>query len=243
MEGKPERLRVDVLTLFPEVFEPLLQSSILGRASRKGLVTYHLHDIRDYSHNKHKKVDDRPYGGGPGMVLRCEPVFRAYEAVSKLDPREGRSILLTPQGRTFDQETAEGLSTCGRLILLCGHYEGFDERIRRALPLEEYSIGDYVLTGGEIAAMAVIDVTVRLVPGVLGHSDAAAQDSFSRGTLEHPQYTRPAEFRGMKVPEVLLSGNHGKIAEWRHEQALNRTRQRRSDLLHDTESSGDKDNG
>jgi len=238
-----ESLRIDILTLFPEVFPPMLGASILGRASRAGHVAYHLHDIRDYSRDKHRKVDDKPYGGGPGMVIQCEPVFRAYEAVRDMDPREGRSILFTPQGRRFDQEQAEELSGAGRLILLCGHYEGFDERIRRGLPVEEVSVGDYVMTGGEIAAMTIVDVTVRLLPGVLGHADGAAEDSFSRGTLEHPHYTRPAEFRGMKVPDVLRSGNHKKIREWRRRKALERTRQRREDLLQERQSNGEENNG
>jgi len=224
-------LRIDVLTLFPEVFGPFLASSILGIAERKALVSYHVHDIRDYSPDKHHKVDDRPYGGGPGMVMRCEPVFRCYEAVREMDRRPGRFILLTPQGRTFSQALARELSRCDRLILLCGHYEGFDERIQAGLPAEEISIGDYVLSGGEAAAMAVIDATVRLVPGVLGHEESAQSDSFENGLLEYPQYTRPPEFRGMKVPDVLLSGDHQAIEDWRREEARKRTESRRADLL------------
>jgi len=224
-------LRVDILTLFPEVFGPFLQASMLGIAERKGLVGYHVHDIRDYSEDKHQKVDDRPYGGGPGMVMRCEPVFRCYEAVREMAPEPGRLLLLTPQGRTFDQKMAHELSDAGRVILLCGHYEGFDERIRQALPGEEVSIGDYVLSGGEAAAMAIVDAAVRLVPGVLGHEHSARQDSFAEGLLEYPHYTRPPEFRSMKVPEVLLSGNHQLIEKWRREQALQRTKCRRADLL------------
>ena len=224
-------LRIDILTLFPEVFRPFLQTSILGIAARKGLVEYHLHNIRDYSPDKHKKVDDRPYGGGPGMVMRCEPVFRCYEAVRDMDERAGRLLLLTPQGRQFDQAMARDLSRSGRLIVLCGRYEGFDERIRRGMPAEEVSIGDYVLSGGEPAAMVVVDATVRLVPGVLGHEESAQNDSFADGLLEYPHYTRPAEFRRMKVPDVLLSGNHQEIEQWRREQAMKRTRSRRSDLL------------
>jgi len=238
-----EALRIDVLTLFPEVFEPVLNSSMLGIASRKKLVSYHLHDIRDYSPDRHGKVDDRPYGGGPGMVIRCEPVFRAYEAVRDMDTRVGRSILMSPQGKKFDQRMSAEFSRAGRLILLCGHYEGFDERIRTGLPLEEVSAGDYVLSGGEVAAMAVIDATVRLIPGVLGHHDSAADESFSHGLLEYPQYTRPPEYRGMKVPEVLLSGNHAQIAKWRDEQALRRTRTKRSDLLKDIAESMGNENG
>ncbi len=224
-------MRVDVLTLFPEVFEPALQSSIPGIAARKGIVSYHLHNIRDYSLEKHHKVDDRPYGGGPGMVLRCEPAFRAYEAVRAMDERPGRLLLLTPQGRRFEQAVAREFASSPRLILLCGHYEGFDERIRVGLPAEEVSIGDYVLSGGEIAAMVIIDAVVRLLPGVLGHEESAQKDSFSEALLEHPQYTRPPEFRGMAVPEVLLSGNHGRIEDWRKAQAALRTQDRRVDLL------------
>jgi tRNA (guanine37-N1)-methyltransferase len=224
-------LRIDVLTLFPEVFGPFLASSILGIAERKGLVSYHVHDIRGYSLDKHHKVDDRPYGGGPGMVVQCEPVFRCYEAVREMDAPPGRLILLTPQGRTLNQALARELSRCDRLILLCGHYEGFDERIRAGLPAEEISVGDYVLSGGEAAAMAVIDATVRLVPGVLGHEESAQSDSFENGLLEYPQYTRPPEFRGMKVPDVLLSGDHQAIKDWRRQEARSRTASRRADLL------------
>jgi len=238
-----QTLRIDVLTLFPEVFEAVLESSILGIAKRKNLVSYHLHNIRDYTLDKHGKVDDRPYGGGPGMIIQCEPVFRAYEAVRAMDAREGRSILLTPQGKRLDQQMCRQFSRAGRLILLCGHYEGFDERIRIGLPLEEVSVGDYVLSGGEIAAMVLIDATVRLLPGVVGHSDATAQDSFSDGLLEYPQYTRPAEYRGMRVPEVLLSGNHEEIKRWRYEQALLRTRKRRADLLRNTSEHRENNDG
>ena len=219
------------MTLFPDVFKPFLAASILGIAARKGLVCYHLHDIRDYSEDKHRKVDDRPYGGGPGMVIRPEPVFRCYEAVARMAPSPGRLLLLTPQGRRFEQSMALELSRAGRVVLLCGRYEGFDERIRLGLPAEEVSIGDYVLSGGEAAAMVIIDATVRLVPGVLGHQDSARLDSFADGLLEYPQYTRPPEFRGLKVPDVLLSGDHGAIQRWRQQQARLRTQARRSDLL------------
>lgn len=242
-QNRQEALRIDVLTLFPDVFLPLLEASILGIAAGKGLVSYHLHDVRDYSSDKHHKVDDRPYGGGPGMVIRCEPVFAAYEAVRDMDARDGRLIVLSPQGRTFDQSMAEELSRCGRLILLCGHYEGFDERIYQGLPGTEVSIGDYVLSGGEIAALAIIDAVVRLVPGVLGNCEGAGSDSFSEGLLEYPQYTRPREFRGMAVPEVLLSGDHGLIDQWRRQEALRRTRSRRSDLLRTSSEKPEKENG
>lgn len=231
MSPKHQALRFDVLTLFPAVLEPFLRESILGIAQQKGLVAYYLHDIRDYSPDKHHKVDDRPYGGGPGMVMRCEPVFRCYEAVRDMDERPGRLLLLTPQGRRFDQEMARDLSRSDRIILLCGRYEGFDERIRQGLPAEEVSIGDYVLSGGEAAAMVIIEATVRLVDGVLGHEESAQRDSFAEGMLEGPQYTRPPEFRGMKVPDVLVSGNHEQIENWRREQARKRTQERRADLL------------
>ncbi len=231
-QQRAQRLRFDVLTLFPEVFEPVLKCSILGLAAAKGLVEFHLHDIRDYSEDKHRKVDDRPYGGGPGMVIQCEPVFRACEAVRDMAPEPGRLILLTPQGRRLDDAAAREYARADRLLLLCGHYEGFDERIRIGLPVEEVSIGDYVLSGGEVAAMVVIDAVVRLLPDALGHEDSAAQDSFANGLLDYPQYTRPPEFRGMRVPDLLLGGNHAEIEAWRHAAAAERTRQRRADLLH-----------
>jgi tRNA (guanine37-N1)-methyltransferase len=224
-------LRFDILTLFPEVFAPFLGASILGIAAEKSLVAYNLHNIRDYSEDKHHKVDDRPYGGGPGMVMRCEPVFRCYETVRDMAEPAGRLLLLSPVGRTFEHRMAEELSRSGRVILLCGHYEGFDERIHQGLPAEEVSIGDYVLSGGEPAAMVIIDATTRLVPGVLGHEDSAAEESFAGGLLEYPHYTRPPEFRGMGVPDVLLSGHHGQIEDWRREQARERTQNRRADLL------------
>lgn len=236
-------LRFDVLTLFPEVFGPFLDASIPGIASEKGLAEYHLHDIREHSRNKHGKVDDRPYGGGPGMVMRCGPVFRCVEAVQSMEEPPGRLILLTPQGRVFDQEMARDLSRNRRVVLLCGRYEGFDERIREGLPVEEVSIGDYVLSGGEAAAMVIIDATVRLVPGVLGHEDSAREDSFEEGLLEYPQYTRPAEFRGMEVPEVLLSGHHEEIEKWRRRMARERTRARRADLLEQPDSTTETHNG
>jgi tRNA (guanine37-N1)-methyltransferase len=230
-QKEPSALRFDILTLFPDMFPPLLEASILGIAQSKGRAEYHLHDIRDYSEDKHRKVDDRPYGGGPGMVMACQPVFDCYEAVRQMDEPPGRLLLLTPKGRPFDQAMAAELSAEQRLVLLCGRYEGFDQRIHDALPGEEVSLGDFVLSGGEIAAMAIVDATVRLVPGVLGHEDSAEQDSFSSGLLDHPHYTRPAEFRGMTVPEVLLSGDHGRIEQWRAEQARKRTQEARADLI------------
>jgi len=234
-----ERLRIDVLTLFPEVFGPVLESSILGIAAHKGLVGYHVHDIREHSPDKHHKVDDRPYGGGPGMVMRCEPVFNAWEAVRAMDPRAGRLLLLTPQGERLTQAMARELAGAGRIALLCGHYEGFDERIRTGLPVEEVSVGDYVLSGGEVPAMVVIDAVVRLVPGVLGHEGSTSEESFSAGLLEYPQYTRPPQYRGMAVPDVLLSGNHAEIEQWRRQQSLDRTRRRRADLLGESRAEND----
>jgi tRNA (guanine37-N1)-methyltransferase len=228
---RPPALRFDVLTLFPEVFEPFLQASMMGIAAEKDAAAYALHDIRDYTLDKHSKVDDRPYGGGPGMVICCEPVYRCYEAVREMDEEPGRLLLLTPQGRRFDHGMAEELAQARRVLLLCGHYEGFDERIRQGLPVEEVSVGDYVLSGGETAAMVIMDAVVRLLPGVLGHQDSARDDSFASGMLEYPHYTRPPEFRGMRVPDVLLSGNHRAIDDWRREQARIRTRSRRADLL------------
>ena len=237
----PQRnqLRIDVLTLFPDVFEPLLQTSMVGIAAEKELVSYHLHNIRDYTSDKHGKVDDRPYGGGPGMVIKCEPVFKAWEAVREMDDPEGRLVLLTPQGKRFDQEMAGSFAREKRLVFLCGHYEGFDERIRQGLPVEEVSLGDYVLSSGETAAMVIIDAVVRLVPGVLGHQDSSTEESFADGMLEYPHYTRPENFRGMRVPDVLLSGHHRRIKEWREQKAARRTRLRRPELLEDSHKEHD----
>ncbi len=224
-------MRIDILTLFPEMFPPVLGQSILKRAQEKGIVQYFLWNIRDFSEDKHKKVDDRPYGGGPGMVMRPEPIFKTIEAVEKQDSTPAKKILLTPQGIKFTQQVAYELSKERHLVLICGHYEGFDERIRIGLDAIEISIGDYVLSGGEIPAMVVIDAVVRLVPGVLGDEESPSDESFSSGLLEYPQFTRPADFRGMKVPEILVSGNHGSIKQWRVEQSLKRTQDKRPDLL------------
>jgi tRNA (guanine37-N1)-methyltransferase len=204
---------------------------MLKIASEKELVSFHLHNIRDYSNDKHRCVDDKPYGGGAGMVMKPEPVFNAVEAVELLDDAVSTKILLTPQGKTFNQGIADNLSKETRLMIICGRYEGFDERIRSGIDALEISIGDYVLTGGEIPAMVVIDSISRLVPGVLGGDDSLQDESFMNRMLEYPQYTRPAEFRGMKVPEVLKSGHHSKIEEWRMENAILRTQERRPDLL------------
>lgn len=225
-------MRIDILTLFPEMFPGVLGASILGKAQERGLVTINVVNFRQYAGNKHGTVDDTPYGGGAGMVLKPEPIFRAVEAILEEVPdTKPRIILLCPQGRTFRQEIAEELAQEKHLIFLCGHYEGFDERVRQHLATDELSIGDYVLTGGELPAMVIIDAVVRLLPGVLGNEESARTDSFATGLLEHPHYTRPADFRGWKVPEVLLSGHHANIARWRKKEALRRTMERRPDLL------------
>lgn len=222
--------RIDILTLFPEMFAPVLGTSIPKRAAEKGLVSYHLTNIRDFASDAHLSVDDRPFGGGPGMVMMCQTLFDAVEAAEKQDPRPATRVLLSPQGRLFDQELAAELATKERVLLIAGHYEGFDERIIEGLKPLELSIGDYVLSGGELAAMVVVDAIVRLLPGALGAEEGAADESFAQGLLEYPQYTRPREFRGMAVPDVLLSGNHAAIARWRQEQRESRTQQRRPDL-------------
>ncbi|BFH14872.1 tRNA (guanosine(37)-N1)-methyltransferase TrmD [Paenibacillus melissococcoides] len=264
-------MRIDVLTIFPEMCEGVFRSSILGKAQEKGLVTLHAVNFRDYSGNKHQTVDDYPYGGGGGMVLKPEPIFAAVEAViaqaeqARL-PKEGeapeaddshvpnvrsdsdgpngpnrperkrpRVILMCPQGEPFTQAKAEELAQESHLILICGHYEGYDERIREHLVTDELSIGDYVLTGGELPAMVVTDSVVRLLPGVLGNESSAVTDSFSTGLLEYPHYTRPADFRGWTVPDVLLSGHHANVEQWRKEQSLRRTVERRPDLLESIE--------
>lgn len=224
-------MRIDVLTLFPQAFESPLGCSILKRAQDNGLVEVVLTDIRDFAEDSYRKVDDKPYGGGPGMVMMPGPVFACFEHVQNLRPHKGRVILMTPQGQKFSQAKAQEFSCEDRLILIAGRYEGFDERIREGLGTEQISIGDYVLSGGELPAMVIIDAVVRLLAGALGDEDSAKDESFSEGLLEYPHYTRPEIFRGMKVPEILLSGDHGKIAEWRRRQSLERTRQWRPDLL------------
>ncbi len=224
-----------MLTLFPEMFEGVFGSSILGKAREKGIVRLGTVNFRDYSNNKHKTVDDYPYGGGGGMVLKPEPIFAAVEALEVEPGKKPRVILMCPQGESFTQRKAEQLAQEEHLVLICGHYEGYDERIREHLVTDELSIGDFVLTGGEIPAMAVIDSVVRLLPGVLGNESSAVTDSYSTGLLEHPHYTRPPEFRGWSVPEVLVSGNHAKIEQWRRQQSLLRTLSRRPDLLDSAE--------
>jgi len=227
-------MRIDVLTLFPQMFDSPLSCSIIKRARDAGIVEIVLTDIRDFAKDNYRKVDDKPYGGGPGMVMMPAPVFDCFEHVRGLSAEKGRVILLTPQGRRLDQKKALELSKEPRLILIAGRYEGFDERIRIGLAAEQISIGDYVLNGGELPAMVIIDAVVRLLPGALGDDDSAKDDSFSEsvaGGLEYPQYTRPEIFRDMPVPDVLLSGDHKRIAQWRHQQALERTRTWRPDLL------------
>ena len=223
-------LRIDILTLFPEMFPPILGTSIPKRAAEKGLVEYHLTNFRDFATDAHKSVDDKPFGGGPGMVMMAPVVFDAVEHVEKLDARPATRILLTPQGRQLNQDLANEFAKKDRLLLIAGHYEGFDERISTGLVPIEVSIGDYVLSGGELAAMVLIDAVARLLPGALGAEDGAADESFADGLIEHPQYTRPREFRGMNVPDVLLSGDHRKIAQWKLEQRKLRTKERRPDL-------------
>jgi tRNA (guanine37-N1)-methyltransferase len=223
-------LRIDILTLFPEMFTPILGTSIPKRAADKKLVSYHLTNIRDFAADAHKSVDDKPFGGGPGMVMMCPTVFDAVEHVEKQDDRKARRIVLSPQGRLFDQNLAEELAAENRLLLLAGHYEGFDERIIDGLQPTEISIGDYVLSGGELAAMVLVDAIVRLLPGVLGAETGAEDETFAQGLLEYPQYTRPREFRQMPVPDILLSGNHAAIAKWRQQQREARTKIRRPDL-------------
>ncbi len=226
-------MRFDVLTLFPGMFPGYLGQSLLNKAIERGLVEVHVHDIRAWSRDKHHKVDDRPFGGGPGMVLKVEPVVECVEAVRQQACPPGRVVLLTPAGRRLTQRVVEELAEEERLILLCGRYEGFDQRVVDILQPDEISIGDYVLNGGEVAAMVVIDAVVRLVPGVLGDEESSLHDSFSRGNrwLEYPQYTRPRVYRGLEVPEVLLSGDHQAVERWRQEQSYLRTQRRRADLL------------
>lgn len=237
-------MRFDVLTLFPEIFSGYLGQSILKKSIDRGLVEVHVWNIRDWATGKHKSVDDRPFGGGAGMVLRCEPVFACVEAVqAKVD--RGRLIMLTPQGRRLDQELVEQLAGERRLLLLCGRYEGFDERIRLGLKPTEISVGDYVVSGGEVPAMVIIDSVCRLIPGVLGDEESPRDESFGEARLiEYPHYTRPREFRGMRVPDTLLRGNHQEIARWRRRQAELRTRERRADLLPQAETEiSDKQKG
>ena len=224
-------MNIHILSLFPEMFEGVFNSSILKKAQEKNEVSIDVVNFREYAGNKHNQVDDYPYGGGAGMVLKPEPIFHAVEALPPNNKR--RVILMCPQGERFTQKKAEELAKEEELVFICGHYEGYDERIREHLITDEISIGDFVLTGGELAAMTVVDSVVRLLPNVLGKAESHEQDSFSTGLLEHPHYTRPVEFRGHRVPDVLMSGNHANIEKWRREQSLKRTLQRRPDLLED----------
>ncbi len=223
-------MRIDIVTIFPPLIAGAFEQSIIKRARDSAVVDIHLHDLRDHTTDRHRTVDDYPYGGGAGMVMKPEPWFRAVESLRKHgDP--GRCILLTPQGERLDQSIVRRLATEDRLIILCGRYEGVDERVREHLADEEISIGDYVLSGGEPAAVVLVDAVVRLLPGALGSEESTIEESFADGLLEYPQYTRPPEFRGWKVPEILLSGDHGAVALWRREQQMARTRDRRPDLL------------
>jgi tRNA (guanine37-N1)-methyltransferase len=229
-------MRIDIFTLFPQMFQSVLSAGLFKRATDQNLVRISIHNIRDYTHDRHHTVDDYPYGGGAGMVLKPEPIFEAVEAIkSDIQQKEGVAqipvILLTPQGRLFSQAIAQELAQQSHLILICGHYEGIDERVAEYLATDQISIGDYVLSGGELAAMIVAEAVIRLVPGVLGSAESTIDDSHTTGRLEYPQYTRPDTFRGWAVPEVLLSGNHAQIAQWRREQAIARTLKRRPDLL------------
>ena len=241
MNDERNFMRIDILTIFPEIFPPVLGSSILKRAARAGVVTYHLHDHRDWSSDKHRKVDDRPFGGGPGMVMRPEPFFEAVEQIKGEGAQEPglaspHVVLLCPQGEKLAQPVSERLAGHNWLILLCGHYEGVDERVRQQLADQEISIGDYVLTCGELPAMVLIDSVVRLLPGSLGDHRSAEEESFSEGLLEYPQYTRPVEYRGLRGPQVLRSGDAGRIRAWRKLQSLRRTAARRPDLENEQQS-------
>jgi tRNA (guanine37-N1)-methyltransferase len=233
-------MKIDVLSLFPDMFSGVFGQSMLKRAQEREAVTFRVLDFREFSSNKHRNVDDYPYGGGAGMVLTPQPLFDAVEELTKNDSTKPRIVLMCPQGKPFNQKKAEEFSKEEHLIFLCGHYEGYDERVREYLVTDEVSIGDYVLTGGELGAMVVIDAVTRLLPDVLGKEESHLQDSFSTGMLEHPQYTRPADFRGMKVPAVLMSGNHKHIEEWRKKESLRRTFERRPDLLEKKELTKDE---
>jgi tRNA (guanine37-N1)-methyltransferase len=225
-------MRFDVLTLFPGIFDGYLQQSLLKLAIERGLVDVHLWNFRDWADNVHQSVDDKPFGGGPGMLICCQPVFECVEAVQQQGSAPGQLAMLSPQGRRLDHTFIQELSQLPRLLLLCGRYEGFDDRIREGLQPLEISVGDFIANGGEVPAMLLIDTVIRMIPGVLGDAASSKYDSFAEGQLlEHPQYTRPREFRGMSVPDVLLSGDHQAIAQWRHEQSVLRTQQRRPELL------------
>lgn len=233
-------MHIDILTLFPEMISGVFDASILKKAHEKNKFSYNLVNFRDYAANKHQKVDDYPYGGGAGMVLTPQPVFDAVDAITQERKTKPRIVLMCPQGEPYTQKKAEELAREEHLIFICGHYEGYDERIREHLVTDEISIGDYVLTGGELGAMVVVDSVVRLLPDVLGNVESAPADSFSTGLLEHPHYTRPADFRGMKVPEILLTGHHANINTWRKKESLKRTYERRNELLEPLDLSGEE---
>lgn len=224
-------MNVDIITIFPRTIDSALQEGIVRRAIARGLVDVRVHDLRAFTSDRHRSVDDAPYGGGPGMVFKPEPLFKAVEAIAHEPAGASAVILMSPQGRPFSQAGAVRLSGLNRIVLICGRYEGVDERVRAELATEELSIGDYVLTGGELPALVVLDAVVRLVPGVVGDEESVEAESFTRGLLDHPQYTRPAEFRDLRVPEVLLSGHHDEIRRWRKREALRRTLENRPDLL------------
>ncbi|MFY9609103.1 MAG: tRNA (guanosine(37)-N1)-methyltransferase TrmD [Blastocatellia bacterium] len=232
-------MRFDVITIFPELFGGVFEFGIIGRAVEAGLIAIRVHDLRDYTHDRHRQVDDRPFGGGAGMVLKPEPLFRAVEAVTALAP-EAKRVLLSPQGRVFNQRVAQEFAGETAVVLICGRYEGVDERVVEHLVSDEVSIGDYVLSGGEIPAMVVIDAVTRLIPGALGSDESAVRESFSGWLLDHPQYTRPPEYRGMKAPDVLLGGNHAEIERWRRRKAIEKTLRRRPDLIDDRELANDE---
>jgi tRNA (guanine37-N1)-methyltransferase len=221
-------VRVDIVTIFPGIFEGPLRESLLGRAIAEGVLDVRVHDLRSFASDKHRSTDDEPFGGGPGMVMLAAPIF---DAVESLGPDRGRTMLLSPAGRRLDRDLVHELAAEPRLVLICGRYEGVDERVVEGLPAEELSIGDYVLSGGEVPALVVLEAVARLVPGVIGREESHERDSFENGLLDHPHYTRPQEFRGMAVPEVLLSGNHAEIERWRREAGLEKTRRNRPDLL------------
>lgn len=233
------KMRFDVITIFPEIFRGVFEFGIVSRAVEAGLIEIRIHDLRDYSHDRHRQVDDRPFGGGAGMVMKPEPVFRAVEAVIAFAPY-AKSVLLSPQGRLFNQRVAEEFAREAAIILICGRYEGVDERVAEHLVNDEVSIGDYVLSGGEIPAMVVIDSVTRLIPGALGSDESAVHESFAAGLLDHPQYTRPPEFRELRVPEVLMGGNHAEIERWRRRKAIEKTLCRRPDLIDDRELASDE---
>lgn len=223
-------MRIDIISVLPEVFAPMLEASILGRAQARGVIDVVVHDLRDWTEDRHRTTDDYPFGGGPGMVMKPEPVYRALDAVEHLAEEPSFVVVMSPQGRLLDQTLVRELSGRPRLVVLCGRYEGFDERILRRADLE-VSIGDYVLTGGELPALVLVDAVSRLQPGALGCGDSATDESFTEGLLEYPQYTRPADFEGMRVPDVLVSGDHARIAAWRRRESVRRTAERRPDLL------------